>query len=749
MASGDELSKVVDMMKQMHLMGSQLGSETRQRLKQLEAKMKAEAQQFMAENAKKIMIRESQGLDLLFLLDVTVSMKPYRDGVVNQIVTVVSHLEAMYKYSKDNIRVGVVGYRDLHLEPRFELLPFTPVSACNEGCNVIKQWLNKLKFTTDKANDYPEDVHGGLEKAAAPELGWKSAARTIVHIADAPGHGKRLTGPNASFRDDFPNHDADGKELVKLLTRLRLETKVQTYKFIHILDPKNEKTYTRVMLEEFRRACGDPAWIIESDWQGDEEMGLEVIAAASESIQNSVSQRTGAQQPAPERVYTIDPSEPDWESLPAQPITITRHDTQLLGSIQTLLQLIDNGNHIRIKEVTEGNVARVRIALNPFAKGKNRLAYYGRYYPKGLGGGEVHEMVLKEFISSAGSDNSAVVYKAQLEAQTVASFLAEHFNKHAAQAAPQLRVPPVKYAPCDLACVPTGPKTVRFLLIEPLILGGIYKYNNNYGFVDLADMQPYLQAFSHWTYEVTDKRLMVVDLQGFRTLAEEDEVEVVLVDPAIHCVNKDFFPSTNLAAEGGFEAFLHSHMNPKFNAHGPICTTLLPGCCAYREQQHDLARAQRDNNNNNNNNNNRSSSGLWQGGRGAAAGANRGRGKGRGGGNQSDAGNRQQGRGRGVNALREAWLQPAPPSRPEDDPAGSFSSMSSTSSIHERMKAIKEAMDVHALCRKWLREDGIPVPSNLAEAINLCQAFGKIKRQEVADKFHARRVAANKARHVW
>lgn len=48
---------------------------------------------------------------------------------------------------------------------------------------------------------------------------------------------------------------------------------------------------------------------------------------------------------------------------------------------------------------------------------------------------------------------------------------------------------------------------------EPLLHGTFQRFNNNCGYVHPTDPQPHLQAFSHWTYEVTDHMLMVVDVQ--------------------------------------------------------------------------------------------------------------------------------------------------------------------------------------------------------------------------------------------
>lgn len=72
-------------------------------------------------------------------------------------------------------------------------------------------------------------MHGGLEKAADPLLGWSNEYRTIIHIADAPGHGTRLYDPaDAPWMGDLePNYDQDGSQLAALLLKLRVDVKVR------------------------------------------------------------------------------------------------------------------------------------------------------------------------------------------------------------------------------------------------------------------------------------------------------------------------------------------------------------------------------------------------------------------------------------------------------------------------------------------------------------------------------------------
>lgn len=53
--------------------------------------------------------------------------------------------------------------------------------------------------------------------------------------------------------------------------------------------------------------------------------------------------------------------------------------------------MIEAGQHLETYEAAAG---RIKIAPSPFARGKVRLAYYGRYYPSD--GSDFQEVVLKE-----------------------------------------------------------------------------------------------------------------------------------------------------------------------------------------------------------------------------------------------------------------------------------------------------------------------------------------------------------------
>lgn len=64
----------------------------------------------------------------------------------------------MYKYP--TVRVGIVGYRDLTLTPRFEVQPLTLVTR--DDATAVKDFIKKIKFTTNVSQDFAE-VRASME----------------------------------------------------------------------------------------------------------------------------------------------------------------------------------------------------------------------------------------------------------------------------------------------------------------------------------------------------------------------------------------------------------------------------------------------------------------------------------------------------------------------------------------------------------------------------------------------------------
>lgn len=98
----------------------------------------------------------------------------------------------------------------------------------------------------------------------------------------------------------------------------------------------------------------------------------------------------------------------------------------------------------------------------------------------------------------------------------------------------------------------------KFYNMEMLLLGKWNKYNSNGGFINEEEYRATLQAFTHWTYECSNKLLMVTDLQGVFAPNSDGHMRFHLCDPAIHCTDVLRFTKTNLGPEG-FKLFFESH----------------------------------------------------------------------------------------------------------------------------------------------------------------------------------------------
>lgn len=64
--------------------------------------------------------------------------------------------------------------------------------------------------------------------------------------------------------------------------------------------------------------------------------------------------------------------------------------------------------------------------------------------------------------------------------------------------------------------------------VEPYLSGSYQKHNNNCGYVSEADRNT-PQAFSHFTYEASDKQLIVVDIQGVSDIYTDPQVYFLLI----------------------------------------------------------------------------------------------------------------------------------------------------------------------------------------------------------------------------
>jgi len=180
----------------------------------------------------------------------------------------------------------------------------------------------------------------------------------------------------------------------------------------------------------------------------------------------------------------------------------------------------------------------VKVAPEPFATGNCRFARYGRMHESGADQ-TCHSMIFKDFREKGRSHHTLERYLDEMEVSSVASALAEEFNR--------VVEPPigcrVAYVRASIATLKT-PGGERNYFVEEKLEGAFMRYSYNTGYWEEDLLDQWLLKFALWTYRATGGFLMVSDLQGVR-----DASGFRLTDPVILCTDLARFGTTNLGAE--------------------------------------------------------------------------------------------------------------------------------------------------------------------------------------------------------
>uniref|UniRef100_A0A7S4LLU9 Alpha-type protein kinase domain-containing protein n=1 Tax=Eutreptiella gymnastica TaxID=73025 RepID=A0A7S4LLU9_9EUGL len=174
----------------------------------------------------------------------------------------------------------------------------------------------------------------------------------------------------------------------------------------------------------------------------------------------------------------------------------------------------------------------VAIAKEQFAEGGMRVAHFMLVKNPGK---EPERWVAKR---QKEDPDDETVYDADVIMQAACQAIAKAFNARVGPA------DSVEFVDCHTIKTASG----TWWACEPYLQGKYIKYNNNYGYVDKrARNTP--QAFTHFSYEFTNKKMMVVDIQG---------VDDKYTDPQIHTADGQGFGMGNIGKKG-MERFLKTH----------------------------------------------------------------------------------------------------------------------------------------------------------------------------------------------
>lgn len=192
------------------------------------------------------------------------------------------------------------------------------------------------------------------------------------------------------------------------------------------------------------------------------------------------------------------------------PIVVSRSSSQLSGTEKALKHTYDDDT-----EKWDVQTIYVRLDPNVVAEGTNRYVYHITDLSAPKGKQSKVAKAAKSPMESRQETFKAVVMQKRCQR------LAEKFNSLGA---------PKKVHFIDCCIVEfvqrsrdhTGGHPI--MIMEPRLEGPYKKHSNNFGYVDKEDRNT-PQAFSHFTYQYTNGKMIVVDIQG---------VKDMYTDPQIH-----------------------------------------------------------------------------------------------------------------------------------------------------------------------------------------------------------------------
>ena len=295
------------------------------------------------------------------------------------------------------------------------------------------------------------------------------------------------------------------------------------------------KSHTDKMIQVFNEALqsvSDNKMMIEQfDARQTEEMMDAVYTSVASSISSTLEELHDGGR-ASLRQYTLDIDIPDFDKLPEYHATLSALSEYSAASVLT--------SEIPIPQ----SPIAFKRARQPFAAGAERLAYHAMDTQTN------ERVVVKEFKRDSAKYKSYEHYREVQQTHIQASMYAVDFNKEKPSGSSNIEF--VKMGIVEMPQDIDGQN--KYFTYEPFISGKYQKFNSNGGFVATSPLYDVTQAFSHYTWVKSGKRMVVCDIQGVHT-----DSGFRLTDPAIHHLDiRRKYAGTNLGKKG-IRRFFKTH----------------------------------------------------------------------------------------------------------------------------------------------------------------------------------------------
>jgi len=209
------------------------------------------------EQYEQIILKDTS-IDIMFIMDLTGSMGAFLSEAKHNIKKVTEEIIDINPGAK--IRLSFIGYRDFdNKEDKrdYEIINFTE--------NIDDFILKMKKLECYGGGDQPEDIVGALNEGL--KLEWKSNAKYVVLVCDAPCHGKKY---HDIYFDNFEDGDPSGLTIEDLI--LKFKKMNITFYCIEINDT------TQKMFN-----------IMKSIYDDENKFSVELVGSASEKLTTFVA----------------------------------------------------------------------------------------------------------------------------------------------------------------------------------------------------------------------------------------------------------------------------------------------------------------------------------------------------------------------------------------------------------------------------------------------------------------------------
>ena len=214
------------------------------------------------------LIFKDTSIDIMFIMDLTGSMGGFLSEAKRSIKKITEEISDHNPGSK--IRLSFIGYRDFETKEeqrKYEIINFT--EDIENIISTIKEYI------CYGGGDQPEDIAGALYQAL--KMDWKSSAKYVVLVCDAPCHGSKY---HDIYIDTFKDGDPAGYEIEDLM--MQFKNKNITFYCVEI------NSSTKKMFDIMKKVYNDDNnFCVENIGNSYEKLSFFVAFSASELLGNT------------------------------------------------------------------------------------------------------------------------------------------------------------------------------------------------------------------------------------------------------------------------------------------------------------------------------------------------------------------------------------------------------------------------------------------------------------------------------